>query len=190
MKSLENKWLIVRDSVKLTEHIDPVINALDSFFESFKLKSYVTSGLRTPEDQLRIIRSALVANRLADDYPEAFLGMDTRIPYHFDEIREIYGWQMGWSKLLSIGYIVNPPHDAIVLMDYIRPGSKENKKGKMIYQSPHTRGTAFDIGGGKDGVDNELEVIKAATGKIKGLRGYLLERNNNAIHVDVKPINL
>lgn len=187
MKSLDNKWLVVNKNVVLTPHIDPVIYDLDAEFEAAQLKSYVTSGLRTPEDQLRIIRNALVTNRLANDYPEAFLAIDHKVEY---EGNTIYGWQLGWSKLLNIGFIVNPPYDANVLMDYVRPGSKENKKGKMIYQSPHTRGTSFDIGGGKDGLNNELEVIKGAMGKVKGLKGYLLERNNNCLHCDVRPLNL
>jgi len=31
---------------------------------------------------------------------------------------------------------------------------------------------------------NELEVIKSAMGKVKGLKGYLLERKQNCLHVD------
>jgi hypothetical protein len=187
MKSLQNNWLIVGKNVILTEHIDPVIAALDIYFANTNLKSYVTSGLRKPEDQLRIIRGALVSHRLADTYETAFDDIGKKIQY---EGKEVYSWQPGWSKLLNVGFIVNPPYDAEVLMDYTRPGSTENKKGKMIYQSPHTRGTAFDIGGGSDGLDNELAVLKQATGKVKGLKGYLLERNNNCLHVDCRYIDV
>jgi hypothetical protein len=181
MKSLANKFLIVRDSVRLTEHIDPVIHVLDSFFEKANVKAYVTSGLRTPDDQLRIIRSALINNRLADQYQEAFDDITGKTTHNGEQV---YNWQEGWSKLLNIGYIVNPPFAAKALMDYFRPGSAINKRGMIIGQSPHTRGTAFDIGGGPDGISQETEVIKSAIGKVKGLKGYLLERNNNAIHVD------
>lgn len=183
MKSLENKWLMLRSGVRLTEHIDPVIRALDIFFEAAGHKSYVTSGLRTPADQLRIIQNALVNHRLGDEYESAFQNIGKKMQH---EGKEIYVWQLGWSKLLNLGFIVNPPYDAEVLMDYVRPGDTENRKGRMIYQSPHTRGMAFDIGGGPDGLNNELAVIKSAMGKIKALRGYLLERNNNCLHVDVR----
>jgi hypothetical protein len=180
-QSLENKWLTVAKNVILTDNIDSVISALDPFFESAGHKSIVTSGLRTPQDQLRIIRNAIVNHRLANEYQEVFEDINKKITY---QGQEVYAWQPAWSRLLNLNFIVNPPFDSIVLFDYIRPGSIENKRGKMIYQSPHTRGTAFDIGGGADGLDNELAIIKEAKGKVKGIKGYLLERNNNCLHVD------
>lgn len=179
MKSHENKWLIVRPHVILTEQIDPVILALDENFKKANLRSYVTSGLRKPEDQLRIIQGELTRRGLAQHYQEAFDLITGKTKY---EGVEVYNWQVGWSKLLSVGFIVNPPYAAKCLTDYYRPGSSENKKGQFIGQSPHTKGTAFDIGGGQDGLDNELAIVRSA--KIAGLKGYLLERNQNCLHVD------
>lgn len=179
MNSHENKWLIVKPHVILTEYIDPVIFGLDDGFKQANLRSYVSSGLRTPEDQLRIIRNELTRRNLAQYYQEAFDLITSKTIY---EGVEVYGWQVGWSKLLSVGFIVNPPFAAKCLMDYFRPGSSENKKGQFIKQSPHTKGTAFDIGGGADGLDNELNVVRSS--KILGLKGFLLERNNNCLHVD------
>ena len=75
-------------------------------------------------------------------------------------------------------------------MDYFRPGSISNSKGRVIGQSPHTSGRAFDIGGGPDGLGNELRVIESAMGKVKGLKGFLLERNQNCLHVDVQFIDI
>lgn len=186
-KSLDNQWLIVKPTVRLTEHIDPVIHNLDSFFKEANLKSYVTSGLRTSADQLRIIQNALVNNRLADDFPEAFKDISGKTTF---EGHEVYNWQPGWSKLLNIGYIVNPPFPAKCLMDYYRPGSSANKKGQIIGKTPHASGVAFDIGGGADGIAQEQKVIESAFGKVPGLKGFLLERNNNAIHVDVKFVDV
>lgn len=186
-KALSNKFLIVNPSVVLTEHIDPVIFELDSYFEADGLKSKVTSGLRNSSDQLRIIRGALVTHRIADDYPQAFEDMTGKFIW---KEKEVYNWQPGWSKLLNLGFIVNPPFDAKALMDYYRPGSAENRKGQIIHQSPHTRGTAFDIGGGPDGITQEQAVLNKAIGKVKGLKGFLLERNNNAVHCDCKYIDM
>lgn len=182
-----NNFLLVKTGVIITEHIQPVIEALDPFFEEANLIAWVTSGLRRPEDQLRIIRNELNRRQLSQYYQEAFDEIGTKTKY---EGKDVYSWQPGWSKLLSVGFIVNPPYPAEVLMDYYRPGSPENKKGKIIGDSPHTRGTAFDIGGGKDGLENELAVIKNAMGKVKGLKGYLLERNQNCLHCDCQPIDM
>lgn len=187
MKSPDNKFLIVKKGVVLTEDIDPVIHELDAYFKAANVFAVVTSGLRDAAAQLRIIRSALTTRGIAKDYQDAFDDIGKKIEY---EGEEVYAWQPGWSKLLNIGYIVNPPYPAKVLMDYIRPGSTENKKGKIIGATPHATGLAFDVGGGANGLNDEIKVIESAKGKIKGLKGYLIERNNNAIHVDVEPLDL
>lgn len=187
MRSHDNKWLVVNKGVILTEHIDPVIFALDAYFKTANLKSFVTSGLRTPEDQIRIIRNAIINNRLADQYDSVFDDLNGKTIF---EGEEVYNWQPGWSKLLNIGFIVNPPYAAKCLMDYYRPGSSENKKGQIIGQSPHTRGTAFDIGGGPNGLSDEIGIIKSSTSHITGLKGYLLERNNNCLHVDTWDLDI
>lgn len=183
----ENKFLIVKKNVILTPHIIPVIVALDPEFEAANLIAYVTSGLRGPKDQLRIIRNELNERNLSQYYQDAFEDIGKKIQF---EGEEVYAWQPGWSKLLSVGFIVNPPYPAKVLMDYYRPGSSENRKGKIIGATPHAYGTAFDVGGGPDGVTNEAQVIEKAKSKIPGLKGYLIERNNNAIHCDCQPTDL
>lgn len=182
-----NNFLLIKTGVIITEHIQPVIEALDPFFEEANLIAWVTSGLRRPEDQLRIIRNELNRRQLSHEYQDTFEDIGKKVDH---EGKEVYSWQLGWSKLLSVGFIVNPPYPAEVLMDYYRPGSTENRKGKTIGDSPHTRGTAFDISGGKDGVTNEAQVIERAIGKVKGLKGYLLERNQNCVHVDCQPIDM
>lgn len=175
--------IFIKNGVVLTEHIKPVIEALDPFFVDARITAWITSGLRSPEDQLRIIRNELKRRSISADYPGAF----EDATYKKDGV---YGWQWGWSKLLSVGFVVNPPYPAVVLMDYFRPGSTENRKGKLIGDSPHTRGTAFDLSGGFNGVTDEAQVIEKAMGKVVGLKGYLIERNQNCVHVDCNPINV
>lgn len=186
-KSLTNQFLIVGPRAVLTEHIDPVIFALDAYFKAANLKARVTSGLRDSAGQLRIIQNALAGRGLSGDFHEAWDGINTKMIW---EGQEVYSWQPGWSKLLSLGYVVNPPYEAKVLMDYYRPGSEQNRKGSIIGMSPHTKGTAFDVSGGRDedGVANEAKVIQSAIGKVAGLKGMLIERTNNAIHCDCNPI--
>lgn len=179
----ENKWLKVRPGVVLTESTKSVIISLEKYFEAAHVVAWVTSGLRGPEDQLRIIRNALTSRNLDTKYPDVFKkDVSDKIEVNG---KLIYAWQMGWSALLNIGFIVNPPFAAEVLMDYYRPGSTANKKGKVIGQTPHATGRAFDIGGGEGGISKELKVVETAIkNKVKGLKGFLAEHGNNCVHVD------
>jgi hypothetical protein len=179
--SENNKYLIVLPKVVLTNHIDRVISELDAFFQKADLTAYVTSGLRDANSQLRIIRNEINKRGLEVAYPEAFEDINKKIMY---EGKEVFAWQPGWSKLLNMGFVVNPPFPAEALMNYYRPGSITNSKGKIIQASPHYRGTAFDVGGNSNGISDELEVLQSARGKVKGLKDFLVERTNNAIHVD------
>jgi hypothetical protein len=185
-KATENEFLIVGPGVILTPTIEPVIVGLDDYYRAENKKAYVTSGLRYPLNQLQIIRSYIEKKGLKAQFPELFTkGVNDKIIH--DEFGLIYTWQMGWSKLLNIGVIINPPIAAACLMDYIRNGI--NKKGLVIQGSPHFKGSAFDIGGGPNGITDELGPIqKAQADKLPGLVGILPERENNAIHVDCKPI--
>jgi len=81
MKSINNKFLIVNTNVVLTDHIDPVIFALDEYFKAANLKAHVTSGLRDSQAQLRIIRTELTRRGFAGTYEEAFQDITDKI--HF-----------------------------------------------------------------------------------------------------------
>jgi len=180
----DNKFLRVLDSVVLTPVITPVIIALDKYFEAAKLQALVTSGLRNPEDQLRIIRDYLVSKGLNKKYPEAMSGLVSAQTIY--QGRTVYAWQPGWSALLNAGIIINPPRQAEVLMDYVRAGVPI-AKGRIINGSPHFSGKAFDIGGGINGIADEQAVIaKALADKLPGLLDTLPERENNCSHCDCK----
>lgn len=177
----DNKWLIVADNVVLTPVIEPVIIALDAYFEKHKLKAMVTSGLRDHNAQLKVVRSYLVKKGLDRLYPAAMTcKAEDKLP------NGEYMWQMAWSNLLNVGVIINPPFKATCLMNYIRNGV--NKKGQSIGQTPHAKGTAFNVGGGSNGIMDELAVLNDALKekKIPGLKSFLAERENNALHVDCK----
>lgn len=184
MTAYDNRWLTVgkHSGVRLTPIIEPVIIALDPFFEAAGLKAVVTSGERTSGDQLAIIRKYATMYNVEKEFPEILTcGVLDKID--FGPSGKIATWQRAWSRLLNKGIIVNPPLPAACLFDYVREGV--NKKGQVINHSPHYYGKAFDIGGGIDhDPTNELSVIKAAMGHVKGLKGYLLERKQNCLHID------
>lgn len=178
--SSKNQFLKVNKGVLMTSWIEPVIVSLDRYFKEANLTAYVTSGERTSGDQLRIIRNYCAQFKIDVEFPEIkTCGVLDREPDN------TFKWQKAWSRLLNKGIIVNPPLKAECLFDYFRDGV--NKKGQIINQSPHYYGKAFDIGGGLDhDPTNELEVIKKALAdKLPGLKGYLLERKQNCLHVDV-----
>ena len=93
------------------------------------------------------------------------------------KVGDRYIWQMAWSNLLNLGVIINPPLPAVALMDYWRGGL--NKKGMLIGVSPHTKGKSFDLSG-----TDSLAIVQSLKLKEK-IKGYLLERENNCIHVDI-----
>lgn len=173
MNAYKNKNLIVPQSVVLSKELDIVLSNIDKYWPPQSER--VTSGVRVPEDQLRIIKKYLVAKGLDVKYAVAMsCKMEDKITH---EGKIVYAWQPAWSKLLNLGVIINPPLPAEVLEDYLRSGV--NKKGTIIQQSPHTRGRAFDI----SGLDS-LTIVKRL--KEDGMiRNYLVERENNCIHIDI-----
>lgn len=174
---INNKFLIVQASVVLTPSIEPVIIALDPYFEAANLKAVVTSGLRDAAGQLAVIRQYLVKRGLSEKYPAAMTC----------KVEDTNAWQLAWSNLLHVGVIINPPVDAKCLMD--TTFDKRNRKGQLIHQTPHASGTAFNIGGGGNGIADELAVVqKAFNEKIPGLVSFLAERENNALHCNCKKI--
>jgi hypothetical protein len=181
-----NRFLTLAPGVIQTPETDPVIYALDSRFAMRGVKARVTSIKRTPEDQLRIIRDYCVKKGVVNEFPEILFdrpvtGRDEVTGF----LEPIYYWQRAWSRLLNIGVIINPPMGAKCLFDYI---NKEgvNKIGQIILPSPHFFGKSFDIGGGPNGIGDELDIVKMAAADPKvGIKKYVIERENNAIHIDV-----
>jgi len=111
MTAAQNEFLIVRAGVILTPTIEPVIVSLEAYFKEANKVSYVTSGKRNPEDQLRIIRGYIENKGLKAEFPEAFVGKVTDKITH-PKYGSIYTWQLGWSKLLNIGVIISVPVDS------------------------------------------------------------------------------
>lgn len=175
-KSLKNKFLKVQSHVVLTPVIDQVIYDLDQDFAD--CPSFVTSGYRDSNDQLRVIRNYLKSKGLDKKYPNAMTcAVEDKLS------NGEYVWQMAWSNLLNLGVIINPCMPAKCLMDYFSKGV--NKKGKLIGMTPHATKKAFNIGGGANGPSDELQRIQRGIARgVKGIKDYLLERENNALHIN------
>lgn len=195
-KSEKNKNIIV-DFVKhpnlvLTLVIDAALVELDPFFEG--CKTYATSGLRDAYSQLRIIRNFLKQQNISNLYPKV---MDVNLKpqeMEYDGVlkENIYVWQWAWSHLLNKKIIINPPLAAICLMDYFGiDGKGPNKKGQLIPQTNHANGLAVNLGGGGNGIDDELACMKKAqAAKVKCLATHgepvVAERGQNALHLNLR----
>lgn len=183
MAATKFKFITFGEHFVVTPIIMAVIEQLEAVFAAENYPVCIVSGLRTDEDQLRIIRDYLVKKGLDKKYPEAMHCKATDQYTWNGQI--VYTWQPAWSALLNSGIIINPPIGAICLMDYVNHAG-ENKKGKFIDASVHFKGTAFDIAGANDGIGPETAIIQKCLGKIKGLVGYVSERGNNCLHCDCK----
>ncbi len=168
-----NKFLTVAQGVILTKSITPVIIALEPYFVKANVHAIVTSGLRDAEKQLQVIREYLHLKGLDHTYPDTMACKAT------DQELGVFKWQMAWSNLLHVGVIINPPIAAKCLMDSFRPNGT-NRKGTIINQTPHARGTAFNIGG----IVAVPVLDQALKDKVHGFIDYLTERENNATHCD------
>lgn len=188
----DNRFLLVNKGVELTPSIERVIVGLDPYFEAAGKVGHVTSGFRSALDQLHTIRGYLAKKGLDKTYPDAITcGLKDMKQW---EGKTVYVWQPAWSALLNAGIIINPPLEAELLMDYIGKTGK-NRKGDKFPPSSHGKGVCFDIGGGVDGIDgdtvSEQKIVqKALDDKLPGLRGIVLERNNNCVHCDCENVSI
>ena len=192
------KNLTIGKGVLLNDILERTLYLIDPYFKDEP--SEVTSGIRTSEEQLETIIEKVRRKGIEKLYPEFIQGITKRDPVNMNvtitnekgESTIVYYWQRPWSKLLSIGEIVNPPIKAKVLFDYWRPGVEKtpanNKKGQEINVSPHVLKHAFDIGGGKN-INKKAQIIdKALKEKKCFIQSYLKEPVNNCVHVDCMSI--
>ncbi len=183
MKSKENKFLKVNDGVVLDEFLDAVAVKLDKEFEAAGLHALLTSGIRTAEDQLRIIRQYLKQEGLHTTYPDAMSCKVTDQVTLNNEI--VYVWQKAWSNLLNVGVIINPPLRAKLLMDYF-VSAGVNRKGHIYEQTAHASKKCLDIGGAKNGINDEMAVLEKAMKNIPEIISLVKERKNNCAHINLK----
>jgi hypothetical protein len=177
MDDLNLKALQFRAGVIRTAATDPVIKKLDDYFAAAGHIAYITSVLRTPEAQLLIIQNyaqekAVIASNFVLTFDQTGVLENVTSPL----------WQIVWSQLLSKGILVNPPRAAMVLTDYMKDGV--NKKGEIIQPSAHFLGIAFDIGGGENGIADELAIVQKAADTV-GINYVRVERENNCVHCQV-----
>lgn len=159
-------FIAIRSGVKLTPETEKAVRALDGHFRRANLQVTLTSGYRSPEDQLRIIRDQAIKRGINRQYPS----IETAT------VDNVESWLGAWDELLNRhGYIVNPPRDA-----------SSRITGKRYQPSPHTRGVAFDLSGSD--LDRIAAVVRDYCRQGGPISQILIERTNNAVHVGVGPV--
>lgn len=159
-------FIAIRSGVKLTPETDKAVRELDGHFRCANLRVTLTSGYRSPEDQLRIIRDQAIKRGINRQYPS----IETAT------VDNVESWLGAWDELLNRhGYVVNPPRDA-----------SSRITGKRYQPSPHTRGVAFDLSGAD--LDRIAGVVREYCRQGGPISQILIERTNNAVHVGVGPI--
>lgn len=181
-----------------------VILKLDSFFRERGQVSHVTSGVRTSESQLRVIREYCLRKNLTAQYPEIMkCGVEDKftqgdipdgnvLKWHpiWKLRKHVYAWQFAWSKLLTEKILISPPVRAECLFEYVRNGKnyymKEMPPSNHIITGTNPHG-AIDIGGGEDGISDEVEIVSEAMRVSPGIgiRSMVLERENNCLHLNI-----
>jgi len=196
--------IYIRPGVKTTDTIDKVLEAIEPCTrgqgsgvkgQESEIILDITSGLRDPADQLLIIAKFALANGVkfvefdAKDV-HGYMDQGNRVAVPFENhaitdgsVHKIYTWQRTWSRLLNLGIIINPPLAALCLEDYQHPTKGLVKAGTLVQGSPHYGGKAFDISG-RPGIDRIVGILATAKLAGVGIKGWLVERNNNAVHVD------
>ncbi len=168
--------IILRPNVKLSEQLSKVIWDLSPYTGETDVE--LTSGIREPIEQLHLI------GWYAKEYGIYFPEFDLQ---DLHGIRTVDGiavatWQRTWSRLLHFGIIINPPLAAECLEYSLRPDGS-NRKGEIIPGSPHGTGKCFDLSG-KAGLDLIAKFLADAKADGVEIRNWIIERKNNAVHVN------
>jgi hypothetical protein len=189
MKSDNNKFLKVRKFVKLTGTIDSAIALLDGYFEQANLHCEVSSGLRTSEEQLKIIVNKCLKHKVDKEFPLIRAA----------KLSDTETWLNPWGRLLTIGEMVNPPMPTKCPFDFKRSDGTIRKAGTLIPTSGHQLGADFDISGYNQELNLNIpldDIVKVLETFIKSgnaanhVSGYLKEPVNGAVHVDCIELKL
>jgi len=162
---MQTKFSIAtRPAVKTTYSLERVVYDLEPYFQKEGLQVQQTSGYRSPEYQLELIK------RKAIEY-----GLDKKYPsIRTATVADVESWRGAWDELLNKhGYIINPPVP-----------TESRLAGRTILASTHSSGKAFDLSTYKR---TDLARIAAVVQRYKQdggpIKQILIERKNNAVHV-------
>ena len=191
----DNKFLI--PSTINPPIITPLIErgavGLEEYFAKHNIHAFITSGGRTEEHQLDIIRMYCKQKGVDVEFPAILTCTVDELIQFGDE--PIPAWLPALNRLLQKGIMINPPRPVNTLWDYLRSDSTARPAGTHLDRSEHqkallpgTKIAALDIGEGNHSLaEIELPVKEAlAEKKIIELVGCRFEAANRAVHCDLR----
>ncbi|RZL87349.1 MAG: hypothetical protein EOP82_26505 [Variovorax sp.] len=162
--SISTSFITIASGARLTPQIEAVVKALDAHFRSANLKVMLSSGYRSPQDQLRLIREQAIKRGLDRLYPSITTAT----------VENGESWIGAWDDLLHRQkYIINPPV----------PTESRIVPGKTYGASPHSTGLAFDLS--RADLDRIAGVVRGYCQQGGPIRQILVERRNGAVHVGI-----
>lgn len=200
MLSDSNVFVTVKQGVILNPLLDLGLASFERWFAGNSLKALCTSGERSAEHQLEIIKGFLDVGGYMTRFQEVVgCGLDDLMDNPLDptSTTQIYKWQIAWSQLLSdygkgysTGRLVDPPRPAIVLLDYMHGGI--NHKGHLLQPSAHipippAPGLCLDLDGNLDAIGALLGQVLQSK-QIKQFCGYVIEPQNGSVHCEFRNV--
>ncbi len=157
-------YIQVNPRARLTPPITTVVRELESYFRSADLRVRLTSGYRSPQDQLELIKGKAIEYGLDKKHPSIQTAT----------VDDVESWHSAWDELLhNYGYITNPPIPVVSRIT-----------GKRYGASPHSTGKAFDLSGADlDRIAAVVERYKREGGPIGQVR---IEPVNHAVHIGIQ----
>jgi hypothetical protein len=157
-------FINIKPGVRMTSFIQKAVDELEPYFRGEGLRVRLTSGYRSPEDQLNLIRRKALQYDLHKKYPQILTAT----------VDDVESWRNVWDELLNIyGFVVNPPTPTV---------SRIGKRaGKKISSSPHSTKKAFDLSNSNlNHIETVLKRYQQEGGPIKQV---LVETVNKCVHV-------
>jgi hypothetical protein len=157
-------YIQLNPRARLTAPIARAVGQLEPYFRNANLPVRLTSGYRSPQDQLELIKGKAIKYGLDKKYPSIQTAT----------VDDVESWHSAWDELLhNYGYITNPPVSAVSRIT-----------GKRYGASPHSTGKAFDLSGA------DLNRIAAVVQRYKKDGGSIgqirIEPVNHAVHIGIQ----
>ncbi len=156
--------ILVRPGVELTDELSGFANNLSTYFSARHLQATITSGLRSGDHQLEIIKDKIAGAHMTHAFPN----LETAT------VADVNSWTPAWQWLKSRRIPVNPPANFI------------NGEGNEIGASLHTKGLALDLIGSNLNLNALAQaIVRYANSPLAmgPLRITSLTRERDCVHV-------